>query len=167
METTKILIYGKDGETKIVLNGKVQEGEAFFEEDKNSTIANCLYNLARVLYSCAENEDVAYEVAVISNVYYKVMTSQLKQETWTGIETFYTGSGDNRKMNTRELGDAELEVRQHVINSMQAAFCNTNILNLKDVADDADWRSMIDMVKPRAGLKVTKEIKAISGISLS
>lgn len=167
METKKILIYGKDGEVKIVVNGKVQSGEAYFEESKNSTIANSLYNLARVLYSCATDEETAYEVAVISSVYYKVMSSQLKKETWTGLESYYVGQGQNRVENHRELTEDELEVRQHVVNAMQASFLNTNVLNMRDIAEEKDWKAMIDLVKPKNNLVSNKGIKKITTINLA
>lgn len=152
METKKILIYGKDGETKIVANGEVQNGEAFFEESKASTVANSLFNLARVLYSCADNEDTLYEVAVISNVYYKVMSNQLKEELWTGIERYTVEENGSKVERSRNLIDEEIQVRRHVVNSLQLAFANVNIINMGRVSEDPAWKELINKVKPQGGL---------------
>lgn len=123
MESKKILIYAKEGHVTIVTENNISEGVNAFEPGKESTVGNSMYNLARVLNTCAKDPSQIYEIAVIGNVYSKVASPILKKEYY-----------DAKILSTKApLSPRELEVYSLVIQAMQKAYCNTVLMNMQYV----------------------------------
>ena len=144
MNSKKIMIYAKEGVVTILTDGKMTEGVNAFEPSKEATIGNSMYNLARVLNSCAKNQDQIYEIAIIGNVFAKVSTPILKKE-------YYNGHVLSTKT---ALSPREMEVYALVIQAMQKAYCNTILMDMQYVSkstagktgDSLEWAKMYQQV---------------------
>lgn len=127
----KILIYAKEGVTTIVSGDKVIKGENAFEPGTESTIGNAMYNLARILNTCAKDKEQLYEVAIIGNVFLKVASPILKKE-------YYAGHVLSTKA---PLTQREMEVYSLTIQAIQKSYCNTVLMDMQYVPKTTTGRT--------------------------
>lgn len=143
--TKKILVYAKDGIVTIVSGDKVTKGENAFEPGPEATIGNAMYNLARVLNTCAKTPDQLFEIAIIGNVFSKVASPILKKE-------YYSGHVLSTKA---PLTERELEVYSLTIQAMQKAYCNTILMDMQyvprsttgKVGESLEWARMAQLAQ--------------------
>lgn len=150
----KILIYAKEGLVTIVSGDKVMDGEKAFEPGTESTIGNTMYNLARVLNTCAKTPDQLFEIAVIGNVFSKVASPILKKE-------YYSGHVLSTKV---PLTKREMEVYSLVIQAMGKAYCNTVLMDMQyvpkstagKVGEALEWARMYQKIQAKYSVAPTE-----------